>query len=30
MRIPKFHGLIKNFISDNPIFNPFLPNPNAT
>jgi hypothetical protein len=30
MRIPKFHGLIRNFIADNPVFNPFGPNPSAT
>jgi hypothetical protein len=30
LRIPKFHGLIQNFIPDNPVFNPLSPNPNAT
>ena len=30
LRIPKFHGLIKNFIPDNPDFNPLSANPNAT
>lgn len=30
LKIPKFHGAIKNFISDNPDFNPLAPNPAAT
>lgn len=30
MRIAKFHGLIKNFVPDNPDFNPLTPNPFAS
>lgn len=30
VRVPKFHGMITNFIPDNPSFNPLSPNPNAT
>lgn len=30
LRIPKFHGFIKNYVPDNPIFNPLAANPNAT
>ncbi len=30
VRIPKFNGLIRNFITENPAFNPLLPNPLAT
>jgi hypothetical protein len=29
MRIPKFHGVIKNYVGDNPVFNPLTANPNA-
>ena len=30
LRIPKFHGLVKNYIADNPDFNPLSANANAT
>lgn len=30
LRIPKFHGLITNFVPDSPVFNPLAPNPTAT
>lgn len=30
MKLPKFHGIIHNFLADNPDFNPLLPNPTAT
>jgi hypothetical protein len=29
LRIAKFHGAIKNFVPDNPVFNPLSSNPNA-
>lgn len=29
LRIPKFHGAIKNYVPDNPVFNPLTANPNA-
>lgn len=29
LKVPKFHGLINNFVPDNPTFNPLTANPNA-
>lgn len=29
LKVPKFHGLIKNFVPDNPDWNPLSSNPNA-
>lgn len=29
LRIPKMHGYVKNYIPDNPVFNPLTSNPNA-
>lgn len=29
LKIPKFHGLIRNFVPDSPVFNPLAPNTNA-
>lgn len=29
LKVPKFHGMIKNFVGDNPVFNPLTDNPNA-